>query len=202
MALKGLPDMACSHSVRAPQARRRAALPDLESHLRRQARRVTAPRQAILRVLREQARPLTARDILGCLPPGGCDLATVYRSLHLLAGLGIVCRLNFGDGACRFELADDPGDGQHHHHHLICIRCAQVVELDTCGLEEAEQRIAEANGFKAVTHRLEFFGICPGCQSAPPAASAVTGARAKPVGGGSTELSGPAGGGREHPSDS
>jgi Fur family ferric uptake transcriptional regulator len=140
------------------------ALADLEGHLRRRSRRVTGPRQAILRVLRDQARPLTAREILAGLADGPCDLATVYRSLHMLCGLGLVCRLHFGDGACRFELADNPADGGHHHHHLICTRCAAVTELDSCAIEAMEQRVAEASGFKGVTHRLEFFGVCPGCQ--------------------------------------
>jgi Fe2+ or Zn2+ uptake regulation protein len=39
-----------------------------------------------------------------------------------------------------------------------------VVEIEECFPAEIEQRIASENGFQAVTHRLEFFGICPGCQ--------------------------------------
>jgi Fe2+ or Zn2+ uptake regulation protein len=31
-------------------------------------------------------------------------------------------------------------------------------------MEEMEAAIASRNGFKAVTHKLEFFGICPQCQ--------------------------------------
>jgi Fe2+ or Zn2+ uptake regulation protein len=38
------------------------------------------------------------------------------------------------------------------------------VEIDECFPDEIEKRIAQANGFKAVTHKLEFFGICPDCQ--------------------------------------
>jgi len=51
-----------------------------------------------------------------------------------------------------------------HHHHLICTRCAGVVEIKECFPEEIEQRIASQNGFATVTHRLEFFGVCPDCQ--------------------------------------
>lgn len=148
-----------------PDHTARADLADLEGHLRRKSRRVTGPRQAILRVLREEARPMTAREILAGLPSGSCDLATVYRSLHMLSGLGMISRIHFGDGACRFELADEPGTPhRHHHHHLICTRCATVVELAHCAIADMEQQVANRNGFMAVTHRLEFFGICPGCQ--------------------------------------
>jgi Fe2+ or Zn2+ uptake regulation protein len=39
-----------------------------------------------------------------------------------------------------------------------------VVEIEECFPREIETRIAAANGFKSVTHKLEFFGICPECQ--------------------------------------
>jgi Fe2+ or Zn2+ uptake regulation protein len=39
-----------------------------------------------------------------------------------------------------------------------------VVEIKECFPEEIEQRIASQNGFATVTHRLEFFGVCPDCQ--------------------------------------
>jgi Fe2+ or Zn2+ uptake regulation protein len=40
-----------------------------------------------------------------------------------------------------------------------------VVEIEDCFPEELEQRIATGNGFTSITHKLEFFGICPSCQS-------------------------------------
>ena len=96
------------------------------------------------------------------LPAGDCDLATVYRSLHLLENMGMVKRFDFGDGGARFELLAEGDDG--HHHHLVCLHCTGVVEIDECFPQELEERIASASGFKAVTHRLEFFGVCPRCQ--------------------------------------
>lgn len=72
------------------------------------------------------------------MPKDSCDLATIYRSMHLLEKMGMVKRFDFGDGAARFELVGENDDG--HHHHLVC------------------------TNFKAVTHKLEFFGICPECQ--------------------------------------
>jgi Fur family ferric uptake transcriptional regulator len=76
--------------------------------------------------------------------------------------MGMVKRFDFGDGAARFELIGEGDDG--HHHHLICTRCMKVVEIEECALGKIDSRIAAANGFTAVTHRLEFFGLCPQCQ--------------------------------------
>ena len=134
----------------------------LTGRLRRQARKITGPRQAILEILRRHPHPLTNREILAAMPRGRCDLATVYRAMHLLEEMGMVKRFDFGDGTARFELVSEGDDG--HHHHLVCTRCSGVVEIQECFPREIERHIAAANGFKAVTHKLEFFGICPECQ--------------------------------------
>jgi Fur family ferric uptake transcriptional regulator len=134
----------------------------LAERLRRRSRKATGPRQAILEILRRQAHPLSSKELFAALPKGGCDLATVYRSMHLLEGMGMVKRFDLGDGVARFELLLEGDDG--HHHHLVCTECAGVVEIEDCALDELEHEVATRNGFKGVTHKLEFFGICPECQ--------------------------------------
>ena len=133
----------------------------LLARLRRGSRRLTGPRQAVLEVLRRQARPLTPKEIFLALPKGDCDLATVFRSLRLMTEMGIVKRSDFGDGVARHELLGDGDDG--HHPHLICTRCAGIVEIEECDVREFEARVAARNGFRGVTHKLEFFGVCPAC---------------------------------------
>lgn len=105
---------------------------------------------------------MSIKEIFGGLPEGDCDLATVYRSMHLLESMGMVKRFDFGEGGARFELLAEGDDG--HHHHLVCIHCADIVEIEECLLRDLEEGIAVRNGFKAVTHKLEFFGVCPRCQ--------------------------------------
>jgi Fur family transcriptional regulator, ferric uptake regulator len=141
-----------------------AGLPELTERLRRRSRKATGPRQAILEILRRQAHPLSIKELFAALPRGGCDLVTVYRSMHLLEGMGMVKRFDLADGVARFELLLEGDDG--HHHHLVCTECAGVVEIEDCALDELEHEVATRNGFKGVTHKLEFFGICPECQKA------------------------------------
>ncbi|MCC6231923.1 MAG: transcriptional repressor [Verrucomicrobiales bacterium] len=148
---------------------------DPAERLRRESRRITGPRQAILHILQHHPHPLTNKEIFAALRPGECDLATVYRSLHLLEGMGLVTRYDFGDGVARFEMArDEPG---HHHHHLVCSQCTAIVEIEDCLAAEWESRIAAQSGFRMVTHKLEFFGICPTCQNLPPTADRPTSRR-------------------------
>jgi Fur family ferric uptake transcriptional regulator len=134
----------------------------LTTRLRREARKITGPREAILEILRQHRHPLTNKEIFAELPKDGCDLATIYRAMRMLEELGMVKRFDFGDGTARFELVAEGDDG--HHHHLICTQCAQAVKIRECFPAEIERRIARQNGFRAVTHRLEFFGVCPDCQ--------------------------------------
>ena len=149
-------------AVTQSRPRRLAEMPVLADRLRRHARKFTGARQAILAVLRHDLRPMSNKEIFSRLPGGLCDLATIYRSLHLLEEVGMVKRFNLGDGVARFALLREDDDG--HRHHLVCTRCAEVVEIEECCTPEVEKRISERSGFKAVTHRLEFFGICPTCQ--------------------------------------
>ena len=139
-----------------------APLAHWTERLRRQERKVTGPRRAILEILHRHPRPLTNKEIFAALTCTNCDLATIYRSMHLLEKMGLVKRFDFGDGTARFELLAEGDDG--HHHHLVCTTCAQVVEIEECFPHELERQIAARNGFKKVTHRLEFFGVCTRCQ--------------------------------------
>jgi Fur family ferric uptake transcriptional regulator len=147
---------------RQPHSRKHAELDALAEKLRQKSRKVTGQRQAILQLLRQHAHPLSTKEVFRALPAGDCNLATVYRSMHLLEGMGMVKRFDFGDGVARFELLSEGDDG--HHHHLVCLHCSGVIEIERCAMGELDDHIALSSGFKAVTHKLEFFGICPGCQ--------------------------------------
>ena len=54
--------------------------------------------------------------------------------------------------------------GRSQGIHLVCVRCSQIVEIEDCFPAELEERIAVRNGFAGITHKLEFFGICPQCR--------------------------------------
>ncbi|HEX5400248.1 MAG TPA: Fur family transcriptional regulator [Verrucomicrobiae bacterium] len=148
------------HALSHPKPRQK--LSALTRRLRLQSRKITGPREAILDVLRHHPHPLTNREILSEMPDGRCDLATIYRAMHLLEEMGLVKRFDFGDGAARFELVGENDDG--HHHHLVCTQCSKVVEIEECFPKKIEREIATQHGFKSVTHKLEFFGTCPDCQ--------------------------------------
>lgn len=86
----------------------------------------------------------------------GVGMVTVYRTLDLLSGLGLVRRLDLGDGP-RYELAED------HHHHLICEDCGSVAEFEQCPLDP--RQLPEVGGdFEVRAHSLEVYGRCSACR--------------------------------------
>lgn len=142
---------------------KRCGKTSFKERLRGLDRKMTGPRRAILEALEKERHPLTIREIFNLIPSGKCDLATIYRSIHLLEEAALVKRFDFGDGIARFEMICH--QEHSHHHHLICTDCSRVVEIEECFPAELEKKIARGNGFKNIWHRLEFFGVCPGCQS-------------------------------------
>ena len=90
----------------------------------------------------------------------GIGLVTIYRTLDILAKLGLLCKVHT-EGDCRSYLMRRPSE---HHHHLICSGCGRVVDFTNCELSELEQRLSQEAGFEMVGHLLEFHGRCLDCQ--------------------------------------
>lgn len=113
--------------------------------------KATPQRIAVLRALAaEQHQSL--EEIRARCPEVG--LVTVYRAIDLLFGLGLVRRLDLGDGP-RYELAEN------HHHHLICESCGDISEFDECPIDARTLRQLD---FEVSAHSLELYGRCAACQ--------------------------------------
>ena len=109
--------------------------------------KATPQRLAILRAIAAEQHQ-RMEEIWDRCP--GVGLVTVYRTLDLLSGLGVVRRLDLGDGP-RYELAED------HHHHLICEGCGSVAEFEACSLETA--RLPQVwSDLEIKAHSLEVYG--------------------------------------------
>jgi Fur family ferric uptake transcriptional regulator len=92
-------------------------------------------------------------------------LATVYRSLQLLIGAGIIAERKFDKDRAHFELIDP---ASQHHDHFICTQCGKIVEFLDPELEALQDRIAQRLGFRLTDHRMDLYGDCEGrCGFAP-----------------------------------
>lgn len=83
------------------------------------------------------------------------SLATVYRTVSLLEGYGIIEKLDFQDGKARYEEKINEDD---HHHHLIDLDTGSIIEFQDDELEELKEKIAKRLGYNLIGHRLELYG--------------------------------------------
>jgi Fur family peroxide stress response transcriptional regulator len=88
------------------------------------------------------------------------SLATVYKTVTLLKEMGEVLELGFGDGSNRYD-----GNKPYPHPRLICTQCGAIKDLEVSGLSDVPRQVAQDTGYRIVSHRLDFFGICPKCQA-------------------------------------
>ncbi|TDM04301.1 Fur family transcriptional regulator [Macrococcus carouselicus] len=127
--------------------------------------KLTPQRESTVRVLLEnEADHLSAEDVFLKVRESSPEigLATVYRTLELLAELKVVDKINFGDGVARFDLRKE--GAEHFHHHLVCMECGAVDEIEEDLLGEVEKKVERDYQFKIMDHRLTFHGICHRCQ--------------------------------------
>jgi Fur family transcriptional regulator, peroxide stress response regulator len=86
------------------------------------------------------------------------SLATVYRNVMLLKSLGEVLEISFPDGSNRYD-----GKKPYPHPHVICVRCKKIIDPDLNTLQDLTEEVNRITGFKILTHRLDFFGVCSDC---------------------------------------
>lgn len=123
--------------------------------------RMTPQRHAILAYLLGTKSHPTAdeiyRSLEGKFP--NMSVATVYNNLRLLKDIGLVKELTYGDASSRFD------GNMLDHYHAICINCGKIDDFEFEDNLEYAQRVAEQKtGYKAISHRLEIYGICQTCQ--------------------------------------
>ena len=123
--------------------------------------RITPQRYAVLNVLATSPDHPSAETIYAKLKDyyPTMSLATVYKTINLLKRQGEILELEFSDLGNRYD-----GKKPYPHPHVICNGCGKIVDPAQLNLEEITIKMMEETGFKILTHRLDFYGLCPECQ--------------------------------------
>jgi Fur family transcriptional regulator, ferric uptake regulator len=133
------------------------------TRLREASGRSGGARRLVVELLGEQSCCLSAQEIHDALRASGgrVGIASVYRALDGLDELGLVQRIDLGDGVARYEPAHADGD---HHHHLVCDDCGKVEPFEDAGLESAIKRVAGGRGYSVAAHEVVLRGACEDCR--------------------------------------
>lgn len=134
---------------------------DWKSDLRQRGYRLTPQRQLVLEAV-DTLEHATPDDILTEVrrTASGVNISTVYRTLELLEGLGLVSHAHLGHGAPTYHLAD-----RHHHMHLVCRDCGTVIEADVVEARPLTDRLRMKYGFETDMKHFAIFGRCADCSA-------------------------------------
>jgi Fur family ferric uptake transcriptional regulator len=134
--------------------------------------RLTAQRRAISQLISAHEGHFSAEDLLDEARRQGLALgrATVFRSLDVLIGLGLVERLELPSGGHAF-VACRPD----HHHHLVCSTCGRSADIAATGLSAILRAVEARSGYRIESHRLEVYGTCPDCRRRAERRSTISG---------------------------
>ncbi|WP_299489297.1 transcriptional repressor [Acaryochloris sp. IP29b_bin.137] len=137
----------------------------LKAELNDRGWRLTPQRETILHVFQdlEEGKHLSAEDLHTLLQEQGepISLSTIYRTLKLMARMGILRELEFAESHKHYEL-NQPYP--HHHHHLICVQCDKTIEFKSDAVLKISSKTTKKLGFHLLDCQLSIHAICPECQ--------------------------------------
>jgi Fur family ferric uptake transcriptional regulator len=133
---------------------------DVAHRLRNEGYRLTPQRQLVWEVLRGAEHHLTAEEIHEAVSKTVPDfnLASVYRTLTLLAELGLARQVQLGAGPGHWEVAhsDDA-------FHLVCRGCGAVTHHTGNLVEQVRSHLSGGHGFVVEDVDLVVHGLCEAC---------------------------------------
>ncbi|MYC34610.1 MAG: transcriptional repressor [Chloroflexi bacterium] len=132
------------------------------SRLRAQGYRMTPQRLSVLDIVARRTGHIGADEVwnLAREEHPYVDLATIYRTLQWLKGLGVVTEVIIGN-KLHFEMSD------HHnpHNHMVCSICDGVQTLTPDYLAEFSQRLEQEFGFSPNLDNITIGGVCNQCRA-------------------------------------
>ena len=125
--------------------------------------RMTATREAILRLLWQSHQPLGAYQLqqqLAKVTDKPVAPPTIYRAIEFLLEMGLVHRipsLNAFFG-CPFPTSD------HSNIFMICEQCKTVAEMADNRVNRLLEELTQKANFTLNNKNIELFGLCPNCE--------------------------------------
>ncbi len=123
--------------------------------------RLTPQREKILQVFQTlpQGNHLSADDLYRVLTQRReeISLSTVYRTLKVMARMGILRELELAEGHKHYEINTA---SPHHHHHVVCIQCNRTIEFENDSILKQSLKQVEKYGWQMLDCQLTIYGIC------------------------------------------
>ncbi len=128
--------------------------------LRAHAKRITAPKRAVIEVLVHAHDHLTADEVTKQVQALRPDVSpsTVYRILEELDDLDLVVHSHTGHGAAVYHLAGAS------HSHVTCEGCHTTFEVPSEIYDRPARELLATQGFELNRHHVALSGLCEHCR--------------------------------------
>ncbi|HYZ56537.1 MAG TPA: Fur family transcriptional regulator [Streptosporangiaceae bacterium] len=132
---------------------------DVAAELRTAGLTATAQRRIVLGAVEGRERPASAIEVHDQLRRDGhrVGLTTVYRTLHALAGVGLVHAFHRNGEDTYRHCRYGP------HHHLICQTCGLVIERPASEMDTLMEQIRAEADFLPDPQQADLVGVCVTC---------------------------------------
>jgi Fur family transcriptional regulator, ferric uptake regulator len=137
----------------------------LQKELSSRRIRLTRQRRVVLQVMETASRHMDANEILELAQKIDADITrvTVYRTLDLLKGFGLIDELDLLHlrGHRHYYESHGPRD----HIHVACVRCGKVREIESELYEDLKKQISKDCDIEISVARTEVGGVCGDCRA-------------------------------------
>jgi len=132
------------------------------TYIKKKGLRNTRQREEILRAFLSAGKHITIDDLYAIVKKKNPEIgyATVHRNLKLMCECALADEIKVGNKKARYEQKI----GHAHHDHLICLKCGEFTEVNDSKIEKLQDKLAEANDFTPLRHKLEIYGVCKKCK--------------------------------------
>lgn len=86
------------------------------------------------------------------------SLSTVYKTLQILTGQGLIQELDLPESQARFDSYVEP------HINLVCLKCGRIQDFDDNGAQEMIKRVTAKAEFMRTGQRIDIYGVCKTCR--------------------------------------
>jgi Fur family ferric uptake transcriptional regulator len=133
----------------------------LDAYLKANKMRRTAERFTILEYINNIAGHFSVDELYAVLSENGyhVSMTTIYSTLEVLIGAGLVVGHRFTDKAMLYEKT---GGAAASHHHLICTECGKIKEARDPELTEYISK-KRYPAFEQTSFDVNIYGICSVC---------------------------------------
>lgn len=117
----------------------------------------TKTKLALIKELMLVQHPISISELHQRVGEKSCHLSTVFRAIQQFKAKNIVRELKLGEDFNRYELITiDDKD------HIRCRSCGTFEKIEKINIEQLET-IVKQMGFKDMSYRLDFSGVCHQC---------------------------------------